>query len=244
VEENIGCAYDMNEEDEVFLTDLNSKKSSNIPKCEELEFEEVMQFFETTAHAKQPFATVDNANPPTFEEMEASYDDEIPERIRYFAKDIYEHWKAERLRRGNRSLMPDLKVCNEDPNIPKDYDANYSQFETGHAEKDDADPYVCFRRREVRQIRKTRGRDAKSTEILKKLRKELEDARQLVAMVKEREEKKGELLRIDRMLFEQRDKFKKNEVKRKINAREDDELLINQKVCERRVFYALTKTDL
>lgn len=101
------------------------------------------------------------------------------------------------------------------------------KFETGQ-DTDDADPYVCFRRREVRQVRKTRGRDAQSTEKLKKLRKELEDARQLMAMVKQREMTRRDMLAVDRQLFEQRVELKK--IKRALGIKGDDEDLINQKV--------------
>lgn len=80
----------------------------------------------------------------------------------------------------------------------------------------------------MRQVRKTRGRDAQSAEKLRKLRKELEDARQLVAMVKQRELTRREMLALDRLLFEQRAKVK--EMKRSLGIKGDDEDLINQKV--------------
>lgn len=101
------------------------------------------------------------------------------------------------------------------------------QFETGQ-ETDDSDPYVCFRRREVRQVRKTRGRDAQSAEKLRRLRKELEDSRQLVALVRQRELARREMLAIERHVFLQRSEVK--EMKRKLNVKDDDEDLINQKV--------------
>ena len=80
----------------------------------------------------------------------------------------------------------------------------------------------------MRQVRKTRGRDAQSAEKLRKLRKELEDARQLVAMVKQRELTRREMLAVDRLLFEQRAKVR--ETKRSLGIKGDDEDLINQKV--------------
>src|ERR1700760_686154 len=94
-------------------------------------------------------------------------------------------------------------------------------------DSEDNDPYVCFRRREPRQIRKTRGRDAQSTDKLKRLRKDLEDARYLLKMVKEREHMKLESLKTDRLLFEQRHNVKM--LKRKLGIKTDDEDLINQK---------------
>ena len=105
------------------------------------------------------------------------------------------------------------------------------KFETG-ADTDDADPYVCFRRREVRQIRKTRGRDAHSAEKLKKLRKELEEARELLAMIRQREITKKESLAIDRQLFEQRTSLRNLKQNLPDQYKQGDEdLLINQKVC-------------
>jgi len=80
-------------------------------------------------------------------------------------------------------------------------------------------------------VRKTRGRDAQSVEKLRKLRRELEDARQLVSMIKQREICKREHLAIDRLLFEQRMSLR--QVKRNLpeQYREGDEdILINQKV--------------
>lgn len=104
------------------------------------------------------------------------------------------------------------------------------QFETGQ-ETDDGDPYVCFRRREVRQIRKTRGRDAQSAEKLRRLRKELEDARQLVAFVRQRELARKEMFIIEKQVFQQRAEVK--DMKRKLGIKDDDEDLINQKVGTR-----------
>ncbi|KAI9762362.1 MAG: hypothetical protein M4579_000512 [Chaenotheca gracillima] len=205
VEDCCGVQYCMSVEDDEFLKQMNQSSSA---QCSEDQFEELCDFFEQTARSKQPFAAVDNAPALSFEEMEAAFDDSVDENARPFAKDVYEHWKTERMNNDNRSLMPSLKL------------------ETGQ-ETDDADPYVCFRRREVRQVRKTRGRDAQSTEKLKKLRKELEDARQLISMVQTREKTRRDLLGVDRSLFEQRSKVK--DAKRKLGIKGDDEDLVNQK---------------
>ncbi|KAF2086965.1 hypothetical protein K490DRAFT_43394 [Saccharata proteae CBS 121410] len=207
VEDCCGTPYCMTSEDEAFLKSMNASKPAPA-QCSEDQFEEVMNFFEETAQQKQPFAAVDNPPVVPYDEMEQSFDDTISEVSRKFAKDIYDHWKQQRLRRGNRSLMPSLK------------------FET-NLETDEADPYVCFRRREVRQTRKTRGRDAQVTEKLKKLRQELEEARSLMSQVKQREEAKRELQTVDRTIFEKRMEVK--EVKRNLKINGDDEDLINQK---------------
>lgn len=200
----------MTSEDEIFLKTLNAKKSIKQP-CSEDQFEEVMSFFEETAAIKQPFSAVDN--PPVLEYslMEESFDETMDGAKRLFAKDIYEHWKDQRSERGNTALMPTLKTLNIEKNV----------------EMDDNDPYVCFRRREVRLTRKTRGRDAQVVEKLKSLRHELERARQLLHHVRERETMRKRQIEVDRKIFEQRSQVK--EVKRKLGIKGDDEDLINQK---------------
>ncbi|KAL2217161.1 enhancer of polycomb-like-domain-containing protein [Thermoascus aurantiacus ATCC 26904] len=207
VEDCCGCPYNMTEEDDAFLRSMNQKRDAS-NQCTEDQFEEVMNFFEETAQAKQPFAAVDNAPVLPFSELEDCIDNTVEDSVKKFAKDIYEHWRARRIKTGNRPLQPTLK------------------FETGQ-DTDDTDPYVCFRRREVRQIRKTRGRDAQSAEKLRRLRKELEDARQLVALVRQRELARKELLAMERQIFLQRQEVK--EMKRKLGIKDDDEDLINQK---------------
>lgn len=198
----------MTEDDEGFLKAYNHKKSKAL-QCSEDQFEEVMSFFEETAATKQPFAGYVESDPLPFEELENSYDDALQEVPRKFTKDVYEHWKKERLKRANQPLMPTLK---SERNV----------------DTDETDPYVCFRRREIRQARKTRGRDLQVTEKLKRMRVEMEQARQILDLVKRREVGRREQLSADRTIFEHRSKFK--ETKRSLGIKEGDEDLINQKV--------------
>ncbi|KAF3038078.1 Enhancer of polycomb-like protein 1 [Didymella heteroderae] len=208
VEDTSGCPYNMTSDDVAFLKAYNQKRTKG-PHCSEDEFEEVMNFFEETAQTKQPFSAVGDAPVLAYEDFESDFDETIGESARRFAKDIYPHWKNQRLLKGNRPLQPSLK------------------FET-NLETDEADPYVCFRRREVRQVRKTRGRDAQVTEKLKKLRNELEQARLLMAQVKRRESLMRDSLANDKQIFEQR--YAVKEIKRRLNIKTDDEeLLITQK---------------
>jgi enhancer of polycomb-like protein len=212
VEDTSGCPYCMTTEDAAWLKQREAKNSKG-PQCSEDDFEQVMNFFEETSHTKQPYASVDSTPVLSYEELEAEFDETISESARRFAKEIYGHWKQERLRKGNRPLMSQLK------------------FEM-NLDTDEADPYVCFRRREVRQVRKTRGRDAQVTEKLKKLRKEFEEGRYLMAQVKRRELLIRDQLAMDKLIFEQRGAVK--EIKRKLSIKTDDEdLLINQKVRNR-----------
>ncbi|KAI5287549.1 Enhancer of polycomb-like protein 1 [Ascosphaera aggregata] len=212
VEDCSGCSYDMTSEDEIALKKLNARRDAQV-KCSEDRFEEIMAFFEDTAQMSQPFAAVDHPPVISYAEMEQSFDNFVDEVNRKLAPHIYEHWKARRTKLGNRPLKPSLK------------------FETGR-ETDDSDPYVCFRRREVRQVRKTRGRDAQSAEKLRKLRKELEDARELLALVRQRETSRKEQLLVEKQLFQQRCEVK--EIKRKLHLKDDDEDLINQKAQRKR----------
>lgn len=208
VEECISCQYDMSVEDNDFLKQYNSKPPAAGSLSED-DFERVMDVFEDTAAEQTPFASVDNTV--------VGYDMMVPSlhqlgsaSILQHAKQVYEYWKSRRQEMGNKPLHPTLK------------------FET-HQESDDTDPYVCFRRREARQTRKTRGRDTKVTETLKKLRRELEDGRQLVIYAYEREMLKRELLHQDRAVFEERARLK--HVKTKLGIKDADDDLINQKVC-------------
>lgn len=90
---------------------MNQKKSSSA-RCSVDDFEEVMDFFEQISKSKQPFAVVDNAPVINFEEMSQSpeFFETVNETARTFAADIYEHWKQKRMGRGNKALLPTLKV--------------------------------------------------------------------------------------------------------------------------------------
>ncbi|KAH6686239.1 enhancer of polycomb-like-domain-containing protein [Plectosphaerella plurivora] len=207
VEECISVSYDMSTEDDEYLKKYNSGKKP-AAQLSENDFERIMEVFEVTATEQAPFAAVDNTVVP-FEQMVQDLNTLGPAKLMNHAKQVYEYWKARRQEAGNKPIHPTLK------------------FET-HQETDDADPFVCFRRREARQTRKTRQRDVQSAEKLKRLRKELEDGRQLIINSYERESLKRELLTMERMVFEQRQKLK--EWKRKLNIKGDDDELVNQKV--------------
>jgi enhancer of polycomb-like protein len=219
VEEACGCPYDMTTEDDVFLKAFNQKKTPS-HRCSEEKFEKIMDVFELTAQSHAPFAAVDNTVVP-FDKMKPELikqemgDSTTPlrvnvaEKLIVLAKEIYEHWRERRQVSGNNPLQPSLK------------------FET-HQENDDGDPYVCFRRRDVRPTRKTRARDVQSTDKLKKLRREIEEGRHLVALACHREELKRQVLNTDKIIFEARAKLK--DAKVRLGIKGDDEDLINQRV--------------
>ncbi|SPN97236.1 related to YMR164c and Gal11p [Cephalotrichum gorgonifer] len=211
VEECISCQYDMTSEDEEFLKQHNGKRAAADALSED-EFERIMDVFEETASAQTPFASVDNTVAP-YDTMLPSLNQLGMSHILPHAKAIYEYWKSRRLECGNTSIHPSLK------------------FET-HQETDDMDPYVCFRRREARQTRKTRARDVQSAEKLKRLRRELEEGRQLIVLSRERELLKHELMKYERSVFEQRQKVKA--MKNRLGIKGEDDDLIHQKPQKRK----------
>ncbi|RYP07995.1 hypothetical protein DL764_002141 [Monosporascus ibericus] len=211
VEETLGSLYDMTTEDDEYLKTYNAKKPANAQLSED-DFERIMEVFEDTASEQAPFAAVDNTVVPYETMAQAMIHVINPKLIQAHGKATYEYWKTRRQATGNKTLHPSLK------------------FET-HQEHDDMDPYVCFRRREVRQTRKTRARDVQVADKLKKLRRELEDGRQLVVFSHQRELLKREVLKADRIVFEGRARLK--ETKIRLNIRTDDEDLINTKPQKR-----------
>jgi enhancer of polycomb-like protein len=207
VEECISCQYDMSTEDSQFLSSYNGNSPAAGPLSED-DFERMMEVFEETAAEQTPFASVDNTV-VAYDMMVPSLNHLGSQSIMQHAKPVYEYWMTSRQAQGNKPLQPSLK------------------FET-HQETDDTDPYVCFRRREARQTRKTRARDNKVAETLKRLRRELEDGRQLVLLTYEREMMKREFLMMDRAVFEERSRLK--QIKTKMGIKGEDEDLVNQKV--------------
>lgn len=101
----------MTEEDDVYLKIMNEKLGVN--QCTEDQFEEVMHFFEETAHTKQPYAAVDSPPVLSFADIQESMDAAVEQSVKYFAKDIYEHWKSRRIDSGNQPLESGLKVSND-----------------------------------------------------------------------------------------------------------------------------------
>ncbi|EAQ86014.1 hypothetical protein CHGG_07267 [Chaetomium globosum CBS 148.51] len=198
-------------EDDVFLKSYNQKRGPSAQLSED-DFERLMDVYEDTSYIKAPFASIDQTIVP-YEDMVQALQELDRAKIMSHAKEIYEYWKSRRQALNNQPLHPTLK------------------FEK-HQESDEADPYVCFRRREVRQTRKTRARDVQSADKLKRLRKELEEGRQLVLAAHNRELLKADMLKTDRAIFEVRAQLKEHKIR--LGIKTDDEDLINQKPQKRK----------
>jgi len=223
VEDCCGTAYCMDSDDDKLLQKLNSNKRSTGAQCSEDTFEEVMQHFENMVAAKLPYLHLEpdiEEKIASLKDMEEVFDESHSPAVRKFAKDIYDHWKQRRIARGGRTIMPTIRVRkSKDVRVFVLLLTIFEQIESG-ADKDD-DPYVCFRKFEHRQVRKTRRTDAQSTEKLKKLRQEMEMARAIVADVLAREKMRKESILVSQNIFELRTAVK--DFKRKNNLRGDDE---------------------
>lgn len=221
VEDCIDCPYDMTEEDDVFLKAYNAKFPAGQHLSED-DFERIMDVFEETASFSTPFAAVDKSIAP-FSDMQAPLNrlsDLLP-HAKDHAKALYEYWSTRR-EACHGPLHPVVK------------------FET-QQEADELDPYICFRRREIRQTRKTRARDVQSADKLKRLRRELEMGRSLIIESYDRELQKRDMLQVEKQIFETRMSLKDLKVRLGIKTHDTD--LWNQKVSNRHHF-ALGGLDL
>lgn len=135
----------------------------------------------------------------------------IPKLLELFGEPVYEHWKYRKIERKGKQIHPALKF--EDPS------AN---------EKDnDNDPYICFRRREFRQARKTRRADTLGAERIRLLQKSMHRARDLVMSVCRRELIKLENWETDHAIFKLRSDAKN--LKRVVGVKGDDFLFYPHK---------------
>ena len=89
--------------------------------------------------------------------------------------------------------------------------------------KNELDPYICFRRRETKPVRKTRRTDQQSLERLRKLRSEMEMARNLLEMVLRREKIRKESLVLEHAVFDK--KILLQDYQRKLGIKEDEDLI-------------------
>lgn len=128
-----------------------------------------------------------------------------PRVLARLARSVFPHWKARRERRQGKSVLPSL---------------NYD-------ETNDGDPYVCFRRRDVRASRKTRRTDNFSVDQFQKLQYELRRAHELATLVLRRETEKKALYSAEKDVWEA--KWKLFETKRRWPSlgisREEEEII-------------------
>ncbi|KAH9812715.1 enhancer of polycomb-like-domain-containing protein [Melampsora americana] len=247
--------YTMDDEDEAWLKEYNSnyaararsqdpsKSSSGMPGEEgknkrpsarkgkekervEAEFdgpgplsaddlERLMDHFEKTTEETVPGLHLDTNRLPSLADFEHTFEGTvINPRLssgKIFAKFVYSHWKERRLKRGGKPIMPAI-----------DFD-----------ESNENNPYVCFRRREIKTVRKTRRTDAQNMDRLIRLRDDLHKAQELLNTVLSRERVKREVVELEKAIFEGRCMVR--EMKRTLREPTGDEnLLIDKKEKKRK----------
>ncbi|OZJ06851.1 hypothetical protein BZG36_00048 [Bifiguratus adelaidae] len=207
VEDCIGSSYTMDEEDEAWLKEYaQASGRREAERLSEDQFEEIMAFFENVSVEVNPYFqnVQDISQIPSFADIEPYFITHNKAQLKIPAKHVYAHWLQRRQKRGGKPIIPQL------------------QFE--EAVKNEDDPYVCFRRRETKTIRKTRRTDQQSLEKLRRLRIELEMARSLLDMVSKRERYRKESLLLEQKIFESRCVVMDHQ--RALGIKDEEEILI------------------
>ncbi|CAJ0749581.1 14113_t:CDS:10 [Entrophospora sp. SA101] len=137
-------------------------------------FEEIMQHFEDIANNKIQLLTKKQL--PTWEDCEEC----LPEKLLAFkdvAQVVYLYWKNKRNARMMRYRKPEGK-------------------------EEEEHPWTCFRRRELKPIRKTRRSENASFDKLRMIRRDINHGRVIILNVKFREKTKKQKVDLERKIFE------------------------------------------
>ncbi|OAD72938.1 hypothetical protein PHYBLDRAFT_169198 [Phycomyces blakesleeanus NRRL 1555(-)] len=213
VEDVTGCPYMMDEQDDEFLQRYNANKANETLTPDA--FEEIMWQFESVTNHQLPHLNLqlvlmiailsyqDPSHIPEYAEFMTMIPENSKLRGRPSLETVYQHWRQRRFKRQGKSVVPELK--SED------------------TLRSEIDPYVCFRRRETKPVRKTRRTDQQSLDRLRKLRTEMEMSRNLLEMVLRREKIRKEGLVLEHTVFDK--KCKLREYQRALGIKEDEDLL-------------------
>ncbi|CAL9728231.1 enhancer of polycomb-like protein 1 [Monosporozyma unispora] len=227
--------------------DKSEDESEEIRKSilTEDEFELICASFEHAIKERQPFLSMDPESILTFEELkptllksdfanfglrsklasELNYEPgerfitqfdpiqitemrPLGELIESYGGNIYDYWKSRKIEANGQEIFPQLKF--EKP-----------------GEREEVDPYVCFRRREVRHPRKTRRIDVINSHKLKLLYRELQHATEMALLIAKRELDALNLLNNESTVFD--DRLKILSLKRELNISGEEDDLINHK---------------
>ncbi|KAI9353642.1 enhancer of polycomb-like-domain-containing protein [Obelidium mucronatum] len=209
MDDYVGSSYCLDEVDDEFLNawkldmekKANSTETAVVKEGEEAEvlldedaFEHCMDLLERFGNERliSDLPTMDDAI--TFfvqNEPSLSYPPATFERV-------FNHWIH---RRYN---TPRIQVTNMNPGRPIAPPLRVDDF-TANPKQDDSDPYICFRKRDLRPARKhTKRVDMASLDKLKKLHQDLIQVRNMLDHVSAREETRRELLAMDTAFFEKR----------------------------------------
>ncbi|ORY90988.1 enhancer of polycomb-like-domain-containing protein [Syncephalastrum racemosum] len=204
VEETGGCHYVIDEQDEAFLARHNAEKDSPDLRLSESLLEDIMDKFETITNTHMPHLYLDASQTPhALDDLLVYLPKDAPLRARLKqAQAVFAHWRERRIERQGKPILPTL------------------QFE--EPIKNKVDSYTCFRRRETKPVRKTRRADQQSLERLRRLRTEMESARNLLEMVLRREKMRKEALIQGRLIFDKRCELREYQLR--LGIQDDDAL--------------------
>ncbi|KAF8881613.1 enhancer of polycomb-like-domain-containing protein [Infundibulicybe gibba] len=192
------------------------------------EFELVMGLFEKTTHEKTEFLhhglEVGGMEFPPFSEYHDTFSNPLspatfatfaiptwtpaPTALVRIARAIYPYWKERRMERGGHRIIPVL---------------NGDESDTLN------ESYICFRRREIKAVRKTRASQATSSDKLTRLRAELSHPLELAKNILSREALKKECAQQAQSVWEKR--LGLVDLKRKYHTlgdKTDEDLLVDK----------------
>ncbi|KAI8323484.1 hypothetical protein GQ54DRAFT_102630 [Martensiomyces pterosporus] len=204
VEECCAPMYCLDDEDVAWLTALNRKRAkASLPPLAEDECEVGLDQLESLT---KDMVFLRPEDIPSVEYLAAHAAD----RDRPFTKPIvdvvFSHWKERRVEHDYKSIMPAL------------------QYED--TSKTEIDPYVCFRRREVRQGRKTRRADQRSLEQMRRIRVNLSLVTQLLDSCMEREKSKIDLVAETQAISRQRASVLRMRRRLSLTSQDFDDLFV------------------
>lgn len=205
------------------------------------EFELVMGLFEKLTHEKTEFLhhSFDGMTFPAFSEYQDTFakplshthfaslivPEWVPEstKLLKIARVVYPHWKERRVDRNGHRIMPTL---------------NFDEADTLN------ESYVCFRRRDVKAVRKTRASQTTPFDKFYRLSTELALALDIANATESREPLKKECYQQERAVFEKRLAFV--ECKRKVSVpgdKGDDDLIYDKERARKKASRTKTRLD-
>ncbi|KAJ3302343.1 Enhancer of polycomb-like protein 1 [Kappamyces sp. JEL0829] len=179
-EEQVGCLYNLTDDDLKWLDGLQVEMRSRIP---DNEFEKAVFLLDKAGDEK-----VSGQAPELEECIKVVESNEAlkPQLEQDCFECIYEYWKLVRYqKKKGKSMRPILKS--------EDMSSN-----------PDNDPYVCFRIREIKNTRKIRRSDTQGMQKLQRLKQDMVYVKQLLELIAQREVARKELLEMEKLVFEKR----------------------------------------
>ncbi|KAJ3186836.1 Enhancer of polycomb-like protein 1, partial [Entophlyctis luteolus] len=214
MDDYVGCPYCLDEADDLFLAKWRVENANANGSDSDNKYVDILEcvapdddLFEVYMYTLERFGNERASDLPTLDQCSVYIQENeplllVPQTIptpEATLSRIFSHWVHRRYvqprpfpvtsNQAGRPIVPPLRV-DEVTNNPK---------------QDDSDPYICFRKRDLRPTRKhTKRVDTASLEKLKKLHRDLIQVRGLLDFVAEREETRRELLTMDTAFFEKR----------------------------------------